>query len=57
MLYIYIGLVDVSDFFINRELKLGLKFIVRLIIEIFLYDFKKLVFFNERDIFKIVLLL
>ena len=57
MFYIYIGLINASNFFINKELKLGLKFIARLIIKIFLYNFKKLVFSNKQNTSKIALLL
>ena len=57
ILPIYVGLVDVIDFFINGELKLGLKLLARLIVKTFLYNFKKLVVFYKRDTFKIVLLL
>ena len=57
ILPIYIGLINTIDFFINRELKLSLKLLIRLIIKTFLYNFKKLVVSYKRDIFKIILLL
>ena len=57
MLPIYIGLVNAIDFFINRELKLGLKLPIRVIIKTFLYDFEKLVVSYKRDTSKIALLL
>ena len=56
VLYIYISLVDASDFFINGELKLGLKLLARIIVETFLYNFKKLVVSYKRDTSKIILL-
>ena len=57
MLLICIGVIDISNFFINRELKPGLKPLARLTVEIFLYNFKKLVVSYKRDTSKIILLL
>jgi len=57
VLPIYVGLVNAIDFFINRELKLGLKLPTRLIVKTFLYNFEKLVISYERDTSKIILLL
>ncbi len=57
VLYIYVSLVDTSDFFIDGEWKLGLKLLARVIVKTFQYDFKKLVVSHEQDTFKIVLLL
>ena len=57
VLYIYIGLVDASDFFIDGELKLGLKLLVRVIVKTFLYNFEKLLVSYKRGTSKIVFLL
>ena len=57
ILPIYIGLIDVINFFINGELKLGLKLLARLIIKTFLYNFEKLVISYKRDTSNIILLL
>ena len=57
MLYIYVSLINVSDFFINRELKLGLKLLARVIVKTFLYNFEKLLVSYKWGTFKIVFLL
>jgi hypothetical protein len=57
VLYIHVGLIDISNFFINGELKLGLNLPARLIVKTFLYNFEKLVVSYERDTSKITLLL
>ena len=57
MLPIYIGLVDIINFFINGEPKLDLKLLARLIVKTFLYNFEKLVVSYKRDTSKIILLL
>ena len=57
VLLIYVGVVDASNFFINREQKPGLKPLARLTVKTFLYNFEKLVVSYKWDTSKIVLLL
>jgi hypothetical protein len=57
VLYIYIGLIDASDFFTDKKWKLGLKLLTRLIIKTSQYDFEKFVVFYKRITSKIILLL
>ena len=57
VLLICVGVIDASDFFINGELKPGLKPLARLTVKTFPYNFEKLVVSYKWDTSKIILLL